>query len=651
MRYVKRANGLVPFSKDVADATLMELSPATGMSASHSLTRNTTATLIDYEGLIRMAKPNELRMEKARRVENLFLNSGSPATQNITVEIGRDYTISLSGGSIILSGAGTGTVTTELTITATTTTLTCTTSDAVEPQVEDVTGQADQTASEYITKTVVDSDKIFGTDVEVPTEAELIAETTGAGVTPYGSFLKLTIAGHRLRANATIGLVGSRGYYWTSTVNGTNSIRLSFSATDSNFNSYNRARGYSVRLIVKENSSLVAGDTITMQGLNYGVIASPHTGRLWLDRNLGASQVATSSTDTLSYGDLYQWGRETDGHEKRDSATTATLASGVNNAGNRFITSSASPYDWTTADSTGVLRASLNSSQQPAATLPDPSSGVANVKYFTTKKDGSPLDEEPYFLVEKQGTNLFLNSDNPATQTIAVTSGNDYIVSVIGLGSITLSGAASGTVTEGNSLTINTSSTSLVCTLSGTLNSVQVEQSNYPSSYIPTSGTAVTRSADIIKYEFGAGNFPQEFAYVTDIEPLIDVVVDADNNSYRLFGTQDTTSTNNEFTSIGSGTYGFANGVAGGNFAVDINDTLVIGDKTKYALQARSSEQKIFMDGIEKMSEADVLTGAHSGTGTLEIANWAGQVMPMKIYSVKLIKPTNDIVLSAITKL
>jgi uncharacterized protein (TIGR02145 family) len=42
-------------------------------------------------------------------------------------------------------------------------------------------------------------------------------------------------------------------------------------------------------------------------------------GRIWMDRNLGASQVATSSTDAASYGDLYQWGRAADGHEKRNS--------------------------------------------------------------------------------------------------------------------------------------------------------------------------------------------------------------------------------------------------------------------------------------------------------------------------------------------
>jgi hypothetical protein len=54
-------------------------------------------------------------------------------------------------------------------------------------------------------------------------------------------------------------------------------------------------------------------------GLTYGLVLSPDTGRVWLDRNLGASQVCTSVTDTACYGDLYQWGRAKDGHESRDS--------------------------------------------------------------------------------------------------------------------------------------------------------------------------------------------------------------------------------------------------------------------------------------------------------------------------------------------
>ena len=50
-------------------------------------------------------------------------------------------------------------------------------------------------------------------------------------------------------------------------------------------------------------------------------VLNPTTGRIWMDRNLGANRVATSSNDALAYGDLYQWGRRADGHQCRNSAT------------------------------------------------------------------------------------------------------------------------------------------------------------------------------------------------------------------------------------------------------------------------------------------------------------------------------------------
>ena len=60
------------------------------------------------------------------------------------------------------------------------------------------------------------------------------------------------------------------------------------------------------------------------------------TGRIWMDRNLGATQVATSSQDFASYGDLYQWGRAADGHQVivRDEATPADGAPPTGSSGN-----------------------------------------------------------------------------------------------------------------------------------------------------------------------------------------------------------------------------------------------------------------------------------------------------------------------------
>jgi uncharacterized protein (TIGR02145 family) len=75
-------------------------------------------------------------------------------------------------------------------------------------------------------------------------------------------------------------------------------------------------------------------------------VTNPTTGKIWMDRNLGASQVATSSNDAAAYGDLYQWGRCSDGHEKRTSGTTTTLSITDTPGHGNFIISGALPFDW-----------------------------------------------------------------------------------------------------------------------------------------------------------------------------------------------------------------------------------------------------------------------------------------------------------------
>ena len=59
----------------------------------------------------------------------------------------------------------------------------------------------------------------------------------------------------------------------------------------------------------------------------YGTVLNPATGKTWLDRNLGATQVATSATDAAAYGHLYQWGRAAEGHQLRTAASTTGQAS------------------------------------------------------------------------------------------------------------------------------------------------------------------------------------------------------------------------------------------------------------------------------------------------------------------------------------
>jgi len=67
-------------------------------------------------------------------------------------------------------------------------------------------------------------------------------------------------------------------------------------------------------------------------------------GRIWMDRNLGATRVATSSKDLASYGDLYQWGRGNDGHQLITSNAITIQATSDDPGNSMFIYSSGT--DW-----------------------------------------------------------------------------------------------------------------------------------------------------------------------------------------------------------------------------------------------------------------------------------------------------------------
>jgi uncharacterized protein (TIGR02145 family) len=74
-----------------------------------------------------------------------------------------------------------------------------------------------------------------------------------------------------------------------------------------------------------------------------------------MDRNLGATQVATSMADAASYGDLYQWGRRADGHRYRTSTTfSSTLSSIDQPAHDNFILAPNAPYDWLSPQNTNL---------------------------------------------------------------------------------------------------------------------------------------------------------------------------------------------------------------------------------------------------------------------------------------------------------
>ena len=109
-----------------------------------------------------------------------------------------------------------------------------------------------------------------------------------------------------------------------------------------------------------------SGSTTSHMMLYLPVVAED--GKMWLSNNLGAhyanimhpnfnpGQQATSSTDYLAYGSLFQWGRKADGHELinfTDSATGVAVHGALTDALTdtppshaSFITSTVFPNDW-----------------------------------------------------------------------------------------------------------------------------------------------------------------------------------------------------------------------------------------------------------------------------------------------------------------
>ena len=95
------------------------------------------------------------------------------------------------------------------------------------------------------------------------------------------------------------------------------------------------------------NSLYPAGSVFCGTGPSAVVdVLNPITGKTWMDRNLGAIQVATAYNDALSYGSLYQWGRRSDGHQCRTSPTTNIPSSTPQPPHGDYILPGGNPADW-----------------------------------------------------------------------------------------------------------------------------------------------------------------------------------------------------------------------------------------------------------------------------------------------------------------
>ena len=193
--------------------------------------------------------------------------------------------------------------------------------------------------------------------------------------------------------------------------------------------------------------------------------------------------------------------------------------------------------------------------------------------------NGSGWVKAGQLLENEARTNLLLNSNTLATQTITVTAA-PHTLHFTGTGTITLSGASTGSLVgtgtgEENrvSLTFTPSAGTLTCTVSGTVTSAQLEEASTPSSYIPTSGSTATRAAETLTIP--AANLP---AYTTSISIQMDgTITYADRNRDQQFDFVRWITDNNNFIKLNFTTVAGTGRIDFRQAALGVADTVVSG--------------------------------------------------------------------------
>jgi hypothetical protein len=227
--------------------------------------------------------------------------------------------------------------------------------------------------------------------------------TTTSGLTSYAWY----------KDNVVIS--GATSNTFTPSASGVYKVQVS-SASCSNTSTtttiYNCGRTADGRMVVIEGSTTMVstegainnGKGVDERGLLlskpwiYGTVTT-RTGRTWIDRNLGASRVALSSTDTQAYGDYFEWGRPADGHEKQIVYGTASNFTNVRSTtsvpGNsKYIFPSDGSYDWlVTPDNT--LWTGVNAPNNPCPTgfrIPTDAEWAAEAAVFTANNVGGSYE-------------------------------------------------------------------------------------------------------------------------------------------------------------------------------------------------------------------------------------------------------------------
>jgi hypothetical protein len=215
-------------------------------------------------------------------------------------------------------------------------------------------------------------------------------------------------------------------------------------------------------------------------------------------------------------------------------------------------------------------------------------------------------------LPEEQRQNLLLNSATLSTQTVTVTAAA-HTLSFNGTGTVTLTGTSTAGPLVGTgantrvSLTFTPTAGSLTLTVSGSVTNANLEIGSFSTSWIPTTGTAATRTADVVSISGSnyAGWFNgSEFTVFADVVrsysgnfsgfPTVYSFHDgSDSNRSLVFGTS------NNFSPIAT-----SGGVSQLDFVTTGITQFPAPNRIAHALRANSS--RIAFNGVSATEDTTV---------------------------------------------
>jgi hypothetical protein len=235
-------------------------------------------------------------------------------------------------------------------------------------------------------------------------------------------------------------------------------------------------------------------------------------------------------------------------------------------------------------------------------------------------------------LIEESSTNNVLNMLAPSTQSVTVTA-QPYTLSFYGTGSITLSGAATGSlsgtgVADLVSLTYTPSAGSLTLTISGDVRMVNNEPGLIPTSRIITTVSPVTRAADALTRtpaQFPFASMPSDLSWHVqgDMSYADDGVFGTAQTIRWLADTNNLIACDLDTGSTKTGVISFRQKQAGTLYPVNSADTYTPGINVQFSIASRHGST--FINGAV---DGTVLTANLTPTALPDLSATTMQIAP-----------------------